>query len=170
MCDARGEDSVGAAKLLNNIANMHRARHEFDRALELYRRALATADRALGSRRRGADSSLDDRYGAQALHATALNNIGTVYLFQGRTQDALDPLERALREREALLGADHPHVASSQEKVGMALIYLLRDLPRALSLLEQARATKAAKLGNDHRDTVDLTRRVQAVRGMLGQM
>ena len=50
--------------------------------------------------------------------AATLNNIGNVYMNQGRYAEALKAHEKALRITRAALGDDHPDVAATLNNIG----------------------------------------------------
>ncbi len=70
----------------------------------------------------------------------------------GQYDKALPLYERALRIREAQLGADHPYTALSLNN--LAVLYKsMGQYDKALPLCERALRIREAQLGADHPDT-----------------
>ena len=82
---------------MNNLANVYLKQGKYADAERLYKRALATQEKALGS---------DHQDFAQSLH-----NLAIVYKEQGKYADAEPLYKRSLAIREKALGPDHPDVA-----------------------------------------------------------
>eukprot|EP01012_Entosiphon_sulcatum_P025010 TRINITY_DN3027_c0_g1_i21.p2 TRINITY_DN3027_c0_g1~~TRINITY_DN3027_c0_g1_i21.p2 ORF type:complete len:111 (-),score=12.23 TRINITY_DN3027_c0_g1_i21:22-354(-) len=74
-------DRHGAAQTLNNLANVHNARGQYDKAVELYEQSLATKN------------ELGDEHGA----ANTLGNLAGVYQSRGQYDKAVE-LARAVRQ------------------------------------------------------------------------
>jgi len=72
---------------------------EYDRAVEIYRQVIASAERTGGP--------------DHPTVADALTGLGEVLLRQGKVEDAVAAFARALHIREGALGPDHPVVATS---------------------------------------------------------
>ena len=81
--------------------------------------------------------------------AWLLTGAGTYLRSQGRYADALPIHQRALHIREAILGPDHPDVATDLNFVGWALSDLGRAA-EALPLHQRALRIHEAALGPDH--------------------
>jgi tetratricopeptide (TPR) repeat protein len=84
--------------------------------------------------------------------AYLLNQAGLFLLSQGQPGRAAGYLQRALADRERVLGADHPDTLGSRNN----LAYAYRDagdLGRAIPLLEQTLADSVRVLGADHPQT-----------------
>lgn len=78
--------------------------------------------------------------------------VGRVYQSLGLYDKAKPMLERALAEREARLGPDHPEVAASLNSLGWFL-FERGDFPGARAAHERALAIRERALGPDHPDT-----------------
>jgi CHAT domain-containing protein len=108
-------DQKQLAKIDNNLALIYTAEHKFRRAEQLYDRALKSAEAG----------------GLVLMQAGIEASIGTLALFQGRYDRALDYLERS-RRKYAALGMPHQSAVAEME---MADAYL------ELNLVAEAAAT-----------------------------
>jgi tetratricopeptide (TPR) repeat protein len=80
-----------------------------------------------------------------------LNNLGSLYAAMGDSAKAIPLFERALRIREAKLGANHPDTAASLND--LAMTYQAQgDDEKAESFYQQAIKIRAAILGEAHPD------------------
>ena len=117
------EGTTAEASLHNSVGSIHFKQGAQAPALELYRRALAIYESALGPR-------------APAV-ATSLNNIASALRSAGEYGESLDPYTRALELREAVYGPDHPSVAYPLHGLGQSY-KALGEYARARALLERA--------------------------------
>ena len=100
-----------------------------------------------GARRIGTD--LKDQ---PLVRARLLNTMGGVYTGLGLYQDAEPLMDSALREREKVLGPDHPDVAESVHD--LAFLYWLQGrYAEAEPLFKRALAVRERALGPDHPGT-----------------
>ena len=107
----------------------------------LYKRSLATHEKALGPQHPNV--------------ATSLNNLASLYKAQGRHADAEPLYKRSLAIREKALGPEHPDIAMSLDNYAA----LLRKTGRAA---EAARMEARAK-------TPSTARKGNSVRGFLAR-
>ena len=103
--EARGDDDLGTAEALYELAVARRRVGDTAEAARLYRQALEICERVQGPD--GADV------------ATALNAIGTLDAAEGRYGDAAPALERALEIRRKVLGAEDPLTAQSMNNLAL---------------------------------------------------
>ncbi len=83
--------------------------------------------------------------------ALLLNNVGTLYLEQGKYELAARAFEDVLRLRERTLGADHPSLALAHNNIGLVF---MRQSRHADAAREHERAVEivATSLGDQHPD------------------
>ncbi len=130
---ALGPDHPDVAASANNlgVALMEQGKHaEAERA---FQRAIAIRERNDG------DPQLSD----------TVVNLGNLYLFLGRGEEALAAYRRALLNDREIFGEDHPNVAFSRNNVGTAL-WFKGDLEGAEEELRAALALLEERLGADH--------------------
>src|SRR5262249_1004110 len=84
---------------LNNLGELYHAQGRYSDAEPLYKRSLATREKALGPDHPDV--------------AVSLNNLAELYRTQGRYSDAEPLWKRALAIYEKALGPDHPDVGLS---------------------------------------------------------
>ena len=104
------EQSLGAAApgIVGNLANValvHAALGDVERAIGLHRRALAIAVAAYD--------------GPHEVVAACMGNLGDLLAAEDRLDEAEDLLARSLAMRESLLGNDHPDVAEAQNNLAI---------------------------------------------------
>jgi tetratricopeptide (TPR) repeat protein len=98
--------------------------------------------------------------------AVALNNLGAQRARQGRYDEAMALMERALDIKRRLLAPDHPDVALTMHNI--ATVWMRRGDPgRALPLFTQAHAAFTCVLGPAHRKTVRAAEALERCRGQL---
>ena len=85
--------------------------------------------------------------------ADLLNSAGAFLDGQGQPGRAAGHLQRALADRQRVLGADHPDTLTSRNNLAMAY-RAAGDLSRAIPPLEQTLADRQRVLGADHPDTL----------------
>ena len=85
--------------------------------------------------------------------AYLLNQAGLFLLGQGQPARAAGHLQRALADRQRVLGQDHPDTLSSRNNLAGAY-QAAGDLGRAIPLFEQVLADRQRVLGQDHPDTL----------------
>ena len=84
--------------------------------------------------------------------ATSYNNIANVYYSQGKYDQALEYLQKALKISLKKLGADHPHVAMYYLNIGV--VYALQEkLTEAESSTQRAVDIARKTSGELHPDT-----------------
>jgi tetratricopeptide (TPR) repeat protein len=169
--------SIETTRLLNQIGLYLHARAEHGQAKNMYARALAIDEAALGPDHLNVAIRLNnlgellrvqgDLDGAKSLLERAvaivesalgldhpdlainLNNLGNVLQEQGDLDGAKALYERALEISETTLGPDHPNVAIRLTNLGNVL-RKQGDLAGAISLYKRALAIDEAALGSDH--------------------
>jgi tetratricopeptide (TPR) repeat protein/CHAT domain-containing protein len=135
--------SVSSGQNLNEADALEKSVTELDNAGK-YTEAIPLAEHVLAIREKALGPDHPDV-------ATALSNLGGLYLSQGRYADAEPLLQRALAIREKALGRDHPAVAQSLNN----LAELYRSQGRyadAEPLDQRALAIWEEALGRDHPD------------------
>jgi tetratricopeptide (TPR) repeat protein/tRNA A-37 threonylcarbamoyl transferase component Bud32 len=129
------DGSLRWAMLRNNVAIVHRALGEYEKAQSLHERALEIREALL------VETHPDV--------AASLNNLANVRWARGDQDEAKQLFERSLPAWEAALGADHPTVAKVLNN--LANVYrATSDWPRAKALHERALEIREAALAPDH--------------------
>lgn len=98
--------------------------------------------------------------------AGLLSHAGTYLRTQGRDADSLPLYQRALSIDEAVLGPDHPDVATDLNYLGQALSALGRAA-EALPLYQRALHIRVSTLGSDHPLTLESRNFVVALQSSL---
>lgn len=106
-----------------------------------YNQALPLLERALLIR--------EKQFGDDADTATALNNLGELYLNAGEYAKTLPILQRGLAIREKIIGAEDPDTANSLSNLG-AFYYYTGDYANTELLWKQALAIREKSLGPGH--------------------
>ena len=91
------------------------------------------------------------------------------YEAQGDYKTGLEHRERALAIYESIVGTQHPDVARSLLKIGIAHARL-GDIDRALERLESALEIRRAVLGDEHPLTIEGRTVLASARGMNGEV
>ncbi|KAF8440564.1 hypothetical protein BDZ91DRAFT_755540, partial [Kalaharituber pfeilii] len=132
-------DHPSTLDTVNSMANVYESQGKYSQALELYQRALAGREKALG-----------------ADHPNTLGtiyNMAIVYQSQGKYSQALELYQRALAGKEKALGANHPSTLDTV--YSMAILYEdQREYSQAMELFQRALAGREKTLGAEHSDTV----------------
>jgi tetratricopeptide (TPR) repeat protein len=92
---------------LNNLAVLYKSQGDYDRALPLYKQALAIRQTVLG------ENHPDT--------ATSLNNLAVLYYSQGDYARALPLYEQALKIFQQALGDEHSRTKNCAENYQRAL-------------------------------------------------
>ncbi|KAG9747968.1 purine and uridine phosphorylase, partial [Aureobasidium melanogenum] len=138
--DAKAETDLDVIWTYQKLARMLRAQDRYTGAEEMYERALAGYEKALGSEH---TSTLD-----------TVNNLGNLYADQARLKDAEGMYERALAGSEKALGPEHTSTIDTVNNLGL----LYRDQGRlkdAEGMYERALAGSEKALGPEHTSTID---------------
>jgi tetratricopeptide (TPR) repeat protein len=122
-----------------NLAGMFADQDRYKEAEELYERALAGREKALGPEHK---STLD-----------TVNNLGVLYRDQGRLAKAEAMYERALAGREKVLGPEHRSTLGTVNNLG-SLYADQGRLAEAEAMYERALAGKEKALGPEHKSTL----------------
>ncbi|WP_438035765.1 tetratricopeptide repeat protein [Sorangium sp. So ce204] len=134
---ALGRDHPDVATVLNNLAELYRAKGDYATAEPLYQRALTIREKALG--REHPDV------------ANSLNNLAELYRAKGDYATAEPLYQRALTIREKALGREHPDVAASLHN--LAALYMAKgDYGSAEPLYQRAVTIREKALGREHPD------------------
>ena len=80
---------------------------EYDKAIELYRKALEIKEKVLGKEHPST--------------ATSYNNIGLAYYNKGKYDKAMEFYRKAEKIREQKLGPDHPYTKDVKESIEFVL-------------------------------------------------
>eukprot|EP00741_Cyanophora_paradoxa_P010934 tig00020553_g10571.t1 len=128
-----GPQHADVAEALASLAAVERATGDYDAAERA--RVLALRRAALGE--------------GHALYGAALQELAVLRDAQGRPDEALELLERAVRVSEAGLGADHLEHATALQNLAM-MLRQRGDFARAEPLLRAALAAREAALGPAH--------------------
>ena len=131
-----------AARDLHNFAALYEKVSNFEKALELYYKALYIREKKLGKE--------------HISTATTYNNIASVYYKQGYYPDypekALVFYKKALEIREKVLGKEHLETATTYNKI--AVVYNDQgDCTKALEFCEKALKIREKVLGKEHPET-----------------
>ena len=125
---------AGLAVAFKNLGNGHyKIGSPPDTSNTYYKKALLTAQ------------EIGDHY----THAASLNNLATLYRFQGRYSEAESLFQQALTTHRQQLGDDHPDTATSLNN--LATLYdAQRRYSEAEPLYQQALSIIRQRLGNNH--------------------
>ncbi|KAL7272427.1 hypothetical protein RUND412_004759 [Rhizina undulata] len=85
----------------------------YDEALELYQRALAGGEKALGK------GHLDT--------LTTVHDMAMVFVRQGRYNEALELYQRALAGKENVNGKDHPDTLATVNNIALAVFRIVQS-------------------------------------------
>nr|WP_322721690.1 tetratricopeptide repeat protein [Nostoc sp. ChiQUE02]MDZ8234797.1 tetratricopeptide repeat protein [Nostoc sp. ChiQUE02] len=127
-----GENNIGIASCLNNVARFYCQNGNYSQAEPLYQQALSISQQQLG------DSHLDT--------TTILNNLTDFYYSQNRYADAEPLCRRSLEISRQQLGDSHPFVAKKFNDLGY-LIYMQQRYSEAEPLYRQALKIYQQQLG-----------------------
>jgi tetratricopeptide (TPR) repeat protein len=176
-----GEEHLGVAPILNNLAVLYRNQGQYAEAEPLYKRSLKILEKSLGTEHWSVATSLDNlaviykyqnRYSeAEPLHqrslkirekvlgaehrdvAMSLNNLAVLYGDQGRYSEAEPLYLRSLKIWEKALGAEHPDVVTSLNN--LATLYNNQGrYSEAEPLLQRSLKIREKVLGPEHPDVV----------------
>ncbi|MEU4769642.1 tetratricopeptide repeat protein [Actinosynnema sp. NPDC023794] len=120
--------------------------------LGLYLRDQGKAATAVDQLARAARSS-ERLHGATRPTMIARNNLATAYVSAGRFDEAISLHEQTLKDREEVLGPDHPDTLGSRSNLAMTYQFA-GDTRRAIPLHEQTLTDRERILGLDHPDTL----------------
>lgn len=132
---ARAQDARTQATWLGAEGALLSQMGKYAEANDLFERALALKEKALGPDHPDV--------------AASLNNLGMMHRHLGDHPRAKATHERALALQDKALGPDHPDVAGSLTNLGMVLCDL-GDYPKALATFERAHGLLEKALGPDH--------------------
>lgn len=136
--EARQREDERSGRLCNALGEHLSTTGDFEGARPYSERALAIAEKVLGTDHPNT--------------ATSLNNLGELLRKQGDLAGARSYHERALAIREKVLGAEHPDTTRSLNHLG-ALLPSHQELAEARPYYEQALAANEKVLGPAHPDT-----------------
>ncbi|GFF61344.1 putative Pfs, NB-ARC and TPR domain protein (JCVI) [Aspergillus udagawae] len=131
---------IAAWGALGWLGNLYSDQGKLEKAEEMYQRALAGYEKALGPEH---TSTLD-----------TVNNIGSLYQIQGKLKEAEEMYQRVLAGYEKALGPDHTSTLNTVDNLGS----LYKDqgkLKEAEEMYQRALAGKEKALGPDHTFTLD---------------
>lgn len=134
-----GSDPLSAARLGYWFGYYLNDRGEYETAISINKKTIATRARILGEDH---PETLD-----------VMNNLVSSLSRSGELVLARDLGEKVLRTRKRVLGDDHPDTLISTNNLGR-IFYLLGDIERARALLEQSLAGFKRVRGIDHQNTL----------------
>ncbi|OWT42401.1 protein kinase subdomain-containing protein [Pochonia chlamydosporia 170] len=133
-------DNIAVWEAFLLLGNVYRDQGKLQDAEEMYQRALAGYEAALGSHH---PSTL-----------IAVNNLGALYFGQGKLQEAEQMYQRALTGHEQAPGPDHPSTLDTVNN--FAILYSDQGkLQEAEQMFQRALAGRERALGLDHPSTLD---------------
>jgi CHAT domain-containing protein/tetratricopeptide (TPR) repeat protein len=133
--DSMDPNSAVTEWILDNLASLYGSYGIYEGTDKLYLRALAILQRLPGSNDRS--------------FANIYNNLGIIYMFTDRHQEAQENLWRAIEIRQRSLPPDDPDVAESLEN--LALLYSEDGrADEAEDLFKKVLAIKQGALASDH--------------------
>ncbi|WP_406697538.1 serine/threonine-protein kinase [Singulisphaera sp. Ch08] len=150
-----GETEVETLDSANLLASVLMALKQPERAEELLRRTLRTAESTLGSGHRTTLASL--------------SNLAVIAHNRGRFEDAERWLRAIRQERIRLFGPDHPETLFASSNLG-AIILARRGAAEAESLLGQTLDSSRRVLGNDHYFTLTIANNLASAHSQLGRL
>uniref|UniRef100_A0A7S3LR06 Mbre TPR repeat protein n=1 Tax=Aplanochytrium stocchinoi TaxID=215587 RepID=A0A7S3LR06_9STRA len=125
------------AKLLYQTGVLSKENNRLDEALKVTQKSLKIFE------------SIDSTLSASN-EASALNNLGLIYMDTGNTEKALEMFKRSNGIRVMVLGADNPTVADTLNNMAILYKNKLKDLDKALRLYERARKIYVVNYGEKH--------------------
>jgi len=161
-----GGDAPALAPILDLLvmALLYAGEGGDDKTLELARRAVAMRETT------AAEDPGDGSPAAERIlgRTTSYLNLGSVLHYRGESEKARPWLDRALRQREAALGPDHPDLVPLLIDIA-GLHYSEGELARARSLFERALRLSETALGPEHPDVAQSLDDLAVVLGTLGE-
>jgi tetratricopeptide (TPR) repeat protein len=127
-------------RAMDSLGELYANQGKLDEAEEMYLRALAGCEKALG---RDHTSTLN-----------TVNNLGVLYVDQGKLDEAEELFRRAIRGKEMALGRDHVLMLNTVNNLGV-LYAGQGKLDEAEKMYEQALAGRDKALGCDHTSTLE---------------
>ncbi|CAG7955633.1 unnamed protein product [Penicillium nalgiovense] len=134
------DDDVALWGALHNLGTLYSDQGKLNEAEEMYQRALAGCEKALGPDH---TSTLD-----------TVNNLSILYASHGKLKDAEEMYQRALAGKEKALGPDHTSTLDTVHKLG-TLYKNQGKLNEAGEMYQRALAGYKKALGPDHTSTLD---------------
>ena len=135
-----GPEHPDTTIILNNLANVLRARGDLAEARPLSERALAISEKVLGPEHPDT--------------AISLTNLANLLWSQGDLVGARPLYERALAIREKAFGPEHPDTATCLNSLA-SMLKAQGDFAGARPLYERALAIREKTLGPEHYDTAE---------------
>ena len=144
------------ASLLNNLAVAHRQAGRDDKALELWRKDLAICEATVGSNHPDTAVTLNNLAGIHKKRGMRVDRNESPQEYDARMAElhaAKKMYGRALSIRSKVLPPQDPRLALTMHS--LAAVYKeMRELKKALPLLQSAVEIQAASLGPDHPETM----------------
>lgn len=120
---------------------------------------------------RGGDTATGERYFARAtsmgraikddiLEATAMTNLGLLQRQNGKREEAVQTLKRAVELNQQVLGSDHPNTLMCLSLYGVALVYAGRAV-EAAKCFEKGLASAEQSCGRDSQEAHAFRRNLQ---------
>jgi tetratricopeptide (TPR) repeat protein len=152
---AEQDDDVVMLRAIHGLGILYVEQGKLDEAEEMYRRALAGFEKALG---RNHTLTLD-----------TVNNLGILYVEQGKLDEAEEMYRRALAGFEKALGRDHTSTLSTVNNLGLLYVHQGK-LDKAEEMYQRALAGKKKALGRDHMSTLNTVNNLGLLYGRQGKL
>ncbi|GMG55404.1 unnamed protein product [Aspergillus oryzae var. brunneus] len=133
-------DTIDVSNAFHGIGILYSDQGKMKEAEEMYQRALAGYEKALGP-----DHTSTLR---------TVNNLGILYTDQGKLQEAEEMYQRALAGKEKALGPDHTSTLDTVNNLGLLYAHQGK-LKEAEEMYQRALAGYEKALGPDHTFTLD---------------
>jgi tetratricopeptide (TPR) repeat protein len=134
------DDDIAMLGAIHGLGDLYVDQGKLDEAEEMYLRALAGSEKALGR--------------DHTLTLGTVNNLGLLYVNQGRLDEAEKMCQRALAGLEKALGRDHTLTLGTVNNLGN-LYADQGKLDKAEKMYQWALAGLEKALGRDHTSTLD---------------
>ncbi|KAJ5726945.1 hypothetical protein N7493_005972 [Penicillium malachiteum] len=134
------DDNIIVCGAFDGLGNLYKDQGKLKEAEEMYQRALAGREKALGPDH---TSTLD-----------TVNNLGNLYRNQGKLREAEEMYQRALMGREKALGPDHTSTLDTVNDLGN-LYSDQGKLSNAEGMYQRALTGREKALGPDHTSTLN---------------
>jgi len=167
---ARGESVTAKEILERGVARIDGGLDDQPRTRAMLLQTMGRVYRVMGLYDEASpllEGAVEIREGVESLElAAALNELGTIRLWQGELEQSEELARRAVAMREKLLGADHPDVATSLNALGNAL-QNSGQLEEAETAHRRALSIRERTLGPEHIDVGQSSHNLAIVRYSL---
>jgi tetratricopeptide (TPR) repeat protein len=135
--EAAGQEDASLATFYTLLAKAYERNNQIEQAITTWQKA----------------SNLQQNLNLSLELSLSWNNLGLLYLAQGKYKDAEEILEKGLQLSKDLFGSHHPEVATSLNNIA-ALYQLQGKYEEAKSLFQQTLLLRQELLGNQHPEFV----------------